>query len=60
MIEAAEEWLASRGMTRVIAPINGNVLLGIAVLIDAFDESPMFPLRVEPALLRRLLRRVRL
>jgi len=48
VIGAAEEWLAGRGMTRVIAPINGNVLLGIGVLIDAFDESPMFPLVWNP------------
>src|SRR5215216_4881910 len=28
-IGAAEQWLAKRGITRVIAPINGNVLLGM-------------------------------
>ena len=49
VIGAAEEWLAARGMTRVIAPVNGNVLLGMAALVDAFDESPMFPLAWNPS-----------
>jgi GNAT superfamily N-acetyltransferase len=49
VIGAAEERLAARGMTRVIAPVNGNVLLGMGALVDAFDESPMFPHAWNPA-----------
>jgi GNAT superfamily N-acetyltransferase len=48
VIGAAEEWLAKRGTTRVIAPMNGSVLLGMGALVDAFDESPMFPLAWNP------------
>jgi ribosomal protein S18 acetylase RimI-like enzyme len=49
VIGAAEERLAARGITRVIAPVNGNVLMGMGALVDAFDESPMFPLAWNPS-----------
>jgi GNAT superfamily N-acetyltransferase len=49
MLAAAEEWLASMGARRVIAPVNGSGMLGMGVLTDAFDESPMFPLPWNPS-----------
>jgi GNAT superfamily N-acetyltransferase len=48
MLAAAEEWLAGRGATRVIAPVNGSGMLGMGVLTNAHDESPMFPLPWNP------------
>ena len=49
MLDAAEQWLRERGATRVIAPFNGSAILGLGVLTDAFDESPMFPLNWTPS-----------
>jgi GNAT superfamily N-acetyltransferase len=49
MMAAAEEWLRARGVTRVIAPYNGNALLGLGVLTAAHDESPLFPVPWTPA-----------
>ena len=57
LLAAAEEWLAARGMTRVIAPFNGSAVLGAAVLTDAFDESPMFPFHWNPPYYEDYLRR---
>jgi GNAT superfamily N-acetyltransferase len=48
MLAAAEGWLAGRGARRVIAPVNGSGMLGMGLLTDAFDESPMFPLPWNP------------
>jgi GNAT superfamily N-acetyltransferase len=48
MLGAAETWLAERGMERVIAPFNGSALLGLATLVAAYDEDPMFPLHWSP------------
>lgn len=48
MLARAEGWLARRGARRVIAPHSGTSKLGMAVLTDAFDESPMFPLPWNP------------
>lgn len=48
MLRHAEKWLYDRGMRRVIAPCNGNALVGMGVLTDAFAESPMFPMPWSP------------
>jgi GNAT superfamily N-acetyltransferase len=40
MLERAEAWLKQRGISRVIAPFNGNALLGMGFLVSAFDEEP--------------------
>ena len=48
VLDAAEDWLARRGMTRVIAPFNGVAFLGMSALTDAYEESPMFPLPWSP------------
>ena len=48
VLDAAEDWLGRRGMTRIIAPFNGVAFLGMAALTDAFDESPMFPMPWTP------------
>jgi GNAT superfamily N-acetyltransferase len=48
MLAAAEGWLAERGATRVIAPHNGAAFHGMAVLTDAFDEQPVFPMPWQP------------
>ncbi len=55
ILDAAEDWLGRRGMTRVIAPYNGNAFLGMSVLTDAFDEQPMFPMPWSPAYYERYL-----
>ena len=49
---AAEDWLGRRGMTRAIAPFNGNAFLGMAVSTAAFDERPDVPDAVDAAVLR--------
>jgi ribosomal protein S18 acetylase RimI-like enzyme len=48
MLEAAERWLAERGVHRVIAPYNGSAFHGFATQVDGFDEQPMFPLPWQP------------
>ena len=48
MLAAAEEWLAGRGVRRVIAPVNTSGLVGMGMLTGGFDESPMFPLAWNP------------
>lgn len=55
MLARAEDWLAERGIRRVIAPFNGSSMLGMAVLTDAFDESPMYPLTWNPPYYRTYL-----
>lgn len=49
MLQAAERWLRDRGIRRVIAPCNGNVLAGAGLLTDAFLESPVFPMPWNPS-----------
>jgi GNAT superfamily N-acetyltransferase len=48
MFQRAEEWLAERGVERVIAPFNGNALLGLGLLTDAYDEEPLIPMPWSP------------
>jgi GNAT superfamily N-acetyltransferase len=48
MLEAAETWLAERGVKRVIAPFSGDAFHGFATQVDGFDEQPMFPLPWQP------------
>ena len=48
VLDAAEDWLGRCGMTRLIAPFNGNAFLGMAVSTAAFDEDPMFPMPWTP------------
>lgn len=48
VLDAAEDWLGRRGMTRVIAPFNGNAFLGMGASTAAFDEDPMFPVPWTP------------
>jgi GNAT superfamily N-acetyltransferase len=43
MLAAAEEWLRARGITRIIAPYNGNALLGLGVLTAEWDKEATFP-----------------
>lgn len=48
MLACAEEWLAGKGVTRVIAPYNGSALLGLALRTGGHDETPMFPFNWHP------------
>ena len=48
MLRAAERWLKRRGVWRVIAPCNGNALVGMGLLTAGFTESPMFPMPWNP------------
>lgn len=50
MLEAAERWLAERGVTRVVAGYNGHLLAGFAVRTAEFESSPVFPLPWHPPL----------
>ena len=49
LLNKAEQWLAKRGVTRVIAPVNGTGLLGMGIRTDAFNEEPMFPYGWHPS-----------
>jgi GNAT superfamily N-acetyltransferase len=48
ILDAAEDWLGRRGMTRVIAPYNGNAFIGMSALTDAFGDRPIFPMPWNP------------
>jgi hypothetical protein len=48
VLAAAEDWLGSRGMTRAIAPFNGNAFMGMGVLADLSEPNPMFPVPWTP------------
>lgn len=55
LVAAAEDWLASRGTTRVVAGYNGHLLAGLAVRTAAFELDPVFPLPWHPPLYGELL-----
>ena len=40
VLDAASEWLASRGVEVVWAPFNGNPFFGVGLREDRFDEAP--------------------
>ncbi len=40
LLDAAREWLAARGMNRVIGPFNFNTNHEFGLLIDGFDSDP--------------------
>ncbi len=42
LLGAAEEWLRAQGMRRVIGPYNLSINGDIGVLIEGFDEPPVF------------------
>lgn len=50
MLEAAERWLAERGVSRVIAGYNGHLLAGFGVRTAEFESSPVFPFQWHPPL----------
>jgi GNAT superfamily N-acetyltransferase len=50
MLEAAEHWLAERGVTRVVAGYNGHLLAGFGVRTAEFESPPMFPYQWHPPL----------
>jgi GNAT superfamily N-acetyltransferase len=41
MFNQAESWLKSREVSRVIAPFNGNAMLGYGLLTDGYEEEPI-------------------
>lgn len=49
MIKQAEGWLKERGVTKVIAPANGGAPNAMGVLVNGFDEDPMFPFPWNPS-----------
>jgi GNAT superfamily N-acetyltransferase len=55
MLERAEEWLAHRGIERVVAPFNEGAVVGMAALTADFGDSPMFPLAWNPPYYRAYL-----
>lgn len=48
LIKAAEDWLADRGVTEVLAPFNGSALLGVGLMSSYYDEEPMYPFKWQP------------
>lgn len=48
MMQQAENWLKTKGVTKVIAPSNGGAPNTMGMLTTAFDEDPMFPLPWTP------------
>jgi GNAT superfamily N-acetyltransferase len=48
MLDRAEEWLATRGVGRVIAPFNISGLIGYGLRTTAFEEEPMLPFNWNP------------
>ena len=42
LLGSAEEWLRAQGMRRVIGPFNLSINGDIGILIDGFDDSPVF------------------
>jgi GNAT superfamily N-acetyltransferase len=48
MLLAAEEWLAERGVTRVVAPFNGSFLAGLGARSAEFETEAIFPLPWNP------------
>ena len=55
LLAQAEGWLAERGIRRIVAPHNGSAMIGMAILTDAYDESPMFPMAWNPTYYREYL-----
>jgi GNAT superfamily N-acetyltransferase len=48
LLARAEGWLAERGVTRVIAPFNGTVAMGMALRTSGHGEPPPFPFNWHP------------
>jgi hypothetical protein len=48
MIRQAEKWLKEKGVTKVLAPVNGGAPNGMGFLVDGFNEDPMFPFQWHP------------
>ncbi len=42
LLSAAEEWLRTQGMRRVIGPFNLSINGDIGILLDGFDAAPVF------------------
>lgn len=49
MIQCAEKWLKEKGVTKVIAPVNGGAPQNMGFLAAAFDKDPMFPAPWHPS-----------
>ena len=41
MLAKAESWLKHRGVQRIIAPFNANVMLGCGLLVMDYDQEPI-------------------
>ena len=48
LVAAGEEWLAGRGVTRVVAGYDGSFLIGFSIRTDEFEETPIFPFPWQP------------
>jgi len=48
LFEQAEEFLRNKGTKIIWAPFNGNILYGLALLGDAYNESPFFLMPYNP------------
>ena len=48
MIAAAENWLRQQGATHILAPGNGGAPQALGVLVNRYDEDPMFPFPWHP------------
>ncbi|MBN9351079.1 MAG: GNAT family N-acetyltransferase [Chitinophagaceae bacterium] len=48
MIQEAEDWLKEKGVTKIIAPVNGGPPNSIGFVVRTFNEEPMFPFAWNP------------
>lgn len=48
MICEAEDWLRERGVTRIIAPVNGGPPNSIGFVVSTYHQEPMFPFAWNP------------
>jgi hypothetical protein len=55
MLRLGEDWLRERDADAALAPFNGTGFLGMGLMTDGFDESPMFPMQWQPPYLEELL-----
>ncbi|HEV3418604.1 MAG TPA: GNAT family N-acetyltransferase [Pirellulales bacterium] len=55
LLEAAAEWLAARGRTRMLGPIDYSMNYGCGLLVEGFDTPPRVMMNHNPPYYRALL-----
>ena len=57
LLDAAKDWLAERGITRVRGPVNPSLNHESGLLVEGFDTPPYFMMTHNPSYYKRLLKR---